>query len=226
MKRSAGRLRGVTLRTQWRMAVAALAVGVLLGPVAKEETIATAAVRCCDFNGDGKSDLLWQSSTTGQVELWLLDGAKLVSDMAAGPTVALATGWQIWGVSADGVAETVQENPAPWERKIGAVYENKGIAKIERVAVHYVLTTYCHGIHSIYVKGGTEVKLDDYKGKFVQARYKYIEEINTNIQCITAPCEPVVEKIALIVELSAVEVSEAELMNYQTSCSNLVPTNR
>ncbi len=129
-------------------------------------------------------------------------------------------------VSADVAAATVQENPAPWEQQIGAVYENKGIAKIEKVGVRYVLTTYCQGIHSIYAKASTEVQLNDYEGKFVQVRYKYIEEINTNIQCVTAPCEPVAEKIALIVALTAVEVSEGERMNYQTSCSNLIPANR
>ncbi|MGB7355462.1 MAG: NF038122 family metalloprotease, partial [Acidobacteriaceae bacterium] len=32
-----------------------------------------------DFDGDGKSDVLWQNSTTGQVEIWLMNGTTLSS---------------------------------------------------------------------------------------------------------------------------------------------------
>ena len=30
-----------------------------------------------DFNNDGKSDILWQNSTTGQVYLWLINGTTM-----------------------------------------------------------------------------------------------------------------------------------------------------
>jgi hypothetical protein len=45
-----------------------------------------------DFNGDGKADILWRNSSTGQVEIWLMNGATLTGQGSPGsPT----TDWQI-----------------------------------------------------------------------------------------------------------------------------------
>ncbi|MBF0539734.1 MAG: VCBS repeat-containing protein [Nitrospirae bacterium] len=32
-----------------------------------------------DFNGDGKADILWKNTTTGDVYLFLMDGSKITS---------------------------------------------------------------------------------------------------------------------------------------------------
>ncbi|MBF0338103.1 MAG: VCBS repeat-containing protein [Nitrospirae bacterium] len=40
-----------------------------------------------DFNGDGKSDILWQNSRTGQVGIWLMDGLS-VSSMGSPITIS------------------------------------------------------------------------------------------------------------------------------------------
>ena len=50
-----------------------------------------------DFNGDGKSDLLWRQSTTGAFAEWLMDGSQIISSNAvtsAGAVVLLDTSWQ------------------------------------------------------------------------------------------------------------------------------------
>ena len=32
-----------------------------------------------DFNGDGKTDILWRHSLTGEVGMWLMDGFTVLS---------------------------------------------------------------------------------------------------------------------------------------------------
>lgn len=48
-----------------------------------------------DFNGDGNADILWRDYSTGQSELWLMDGATQQSVIAL-PTTA-NTAWRIVG---------------------------------------------------------------------------------------------------------------------------------
>jgi hypothetical protein len=33
-----------------------------------------------DYNGDGKSDILWRHATRGEVRVWLMNGAAKVSE--------------------------------------------------------------------------------------------------------------------------------------------------
>ena len=48
-----------------------------------------------DFNGDGKSDILWRNSSDGQVYLWFMNGTT----MSGGGSVSYAsTDWSIQGV--------------------------------------------------------------------------------------------------------------------------------
>jgi hypothetical protein len=66
-----------------------------------------------DFNGDGNSDLLWQNSNTGQVELWFMDGAGNVSSTPDIATVSPASGWDIEGtgdLNGDGRSDILWRN--------------------------------------------------------------------------------------------------------------------
>ena len=47
-----------------------------------------------DFNGDGRSDLLWRHGTTGNNSVWLMNGASTITSAAIS---ALATGWRVRG---------------------------------------------------------------------------------------------------------------------------------
>src|SRR6266496_312650 len=47
-----------------------------------------------DFNGDGKSDILWQNSVTGERVIWLMNGTSLISSVSLG---VVGTSWNIFG---------------------------------------------------------------------------------------------------------------------------------
>ena len=83
------------------------------------------------------------------------------------------------------------------------------------------MTTFCNGIHRIYIGDDKKVKLDDFVGKFVHVRYRYVEKTNFDVKCIKAPCGPVTEISVVIHDLAEVSVSENELRHYKTVCSPL-----
>ena len=45
-----------------------------------------------DFNGDGRTDLLWRNAATGELVVWLLNGGTILQRASYG-TVALNSGW-------------------------------------------------------------------------------------------------------------------------------------
>src|SRR6266536_2436758 len=47
-----------------------------------------------DFNGDGKSDILWQNNVTGERVIWLMNGTSLISSVSLG---VVGTSWNIVG---------------------------------------------------------------------------------------------------------------------------------
>ena len=49
-----------------------------------------------DFNGDGKADILWQNTATGEVYIWLMNGTTIASQGSPG-TVSPSSGWVIQG---------------------------------------------------------------------------------------------------------------------------------
>jgi hypothetical protein len=61
---------------------------VSLGLVATSWNIAGSS----DFSGDGKSDILWQNSSTGQRVIWLMNGTTRTSNVGLG---TVATSWNI-----------------------------------------------------------------------------------------------------------------------------------
>jgi Fibronectin type III domain len=63
-----------------------------------------------DFNGDGKSDILWRNSATGVVTMWLMNGGTVLS-APAGKTVGLDWAVQeIWDFSGDRKADILWRN--------------------------------------------------------------------------------------------------------------------
>jgi hypothetical protein len=50
-----------------------------------------------DFNGDGKSDILWHD-TSGDAAIWFMNGTTVSSGVGLG---TIPTSWSIQGVGAD-----------------------------------------------------------------------------------------------------------------------------
>jgi hypothetical protein len=50
-----------------------------------------------DFDGDGKSDILWQDGS-GDVAIWFMNGAQITQSAGVG---TVPTAWSIQGASAD-----------------------------------------------------------------------------------------------------------------------------
>jgi hypothetical protein len=64
-----------------------------------------------DFNGDGKSDILWRHSTTGENAIWFMNGAGISSGAAMNAMTDL--NWSIAGVGdfdADGKSDVLWHN--------------------------------------------------------------------------------------------------------------------
>jgi hypothetical protein len=71
-----------------------------------------------DFNGDGKTDILWQNSSTGQVEIWLMNGTALSS---TGNLGNVFPPWSIAGVgdfNGDGKADILWRNSSTGQVEI------------------------------------------------------------------------------------------------------------
>ncbi|MBZ5640777.1 MAG: FG-GAP-like repeat-containing protein, partial [Acidobacteriia bacterium] len=65
-----------------------------------------------DFNADGKPDVLWRNTTTGQVGAWLMNGV-VIDHWVWMPTEPPTSGWQIQGVgdfNADGNSDVLWRN--------------------------------------------------------------------------------------------------------------------
>jgi hypothetical protein len=56
--------------------------------------------------GDGKSDLLWRNSTTGEAAIWFMNGGALATGAGLG---SIGTDWVIQGVNANWLAEARNE---------------------------------------------------------------------------------------------------------------------
>ena len=71
-----------------------------------------------DFNSDGKPDILWQNTSTGQRVIWLMNGATFQSFVSF---ATLATSWSIAGsgdFNGDGKADILWQNTSTGQRVI------------------------------------------------------------------------------------------------------------
>ncbi len=71
-----------------------------------------------DFNGDGKSDILWTNTSTGDRYVWLMNGTTLSSAVYLG---GVPTNWQISGTgdfNADGQSDILWTNTSTGDRYV------------------------------------------------------------------------------------------------------------
>jgi hypothetical protein len=70
-----------------------------------------------DFDGDGKSDILWRHNATGQLYIWLMNGLNL-ADLGC-PGTIVDPAWQILGTadfSCDDKADLLWQNSSTGQR--------------------------------------------------------------------------------------------------------------
>jgi hypothetical protein len=106
-----------------------------------------------------------------------------------------------------------------WEREITpGVYENLGVSRIERLGSQYVLTTYCTGIHRIFIHENSQFDLARYMNMYVRVHYRHIEETRP-VQCVKAPCPPMKETRVAITHIEEFSLTEEERARYQIDCT-------
>ena len=62
------------------------------------------------FDGDGKSDILWQNSSTGQVYIWLMNGTSIKSAGSAGGVTSDWVIKEMGDCDGDGMADILWRN--------------------------------------------------------------------------------------------------------------------
>jgi kumamolisin len=63
-----------------------------------------------DFNGNGKQDILWRNTQTGEIDIWFMNDASVVSEAYVG---IIGLEWKIAGIAdfnGDGVSDIVWQN--------------------------------------------------------------------------------------------------------------------
>jgi hypothetical protein len=108
-------------RTIWLMNGTTYMSAVSLGIMSLDWTIGlpftTTSVRA-DFNADGKPDLVWENTTTGDRYVWLMNGTTFTSSVFIGN---VGTAWHIAGTgdfNGDGKPDLVFENTTTGDRYV------------------------------------------------------------------------------------------------------------
>ena len=96
----------------WYMNGRTLVTSDFLGPGQVADTNWT-IVGAGDANGDGRPDLYWHHLGTGELAIWFMDGARLVSSTLLTPTAVADTNWRVRGIAdfnRDGSPDVVWQN--------------------------------------------------------------------------------------------------------------------
>ena len=107
-------------RLVWLMNGTAFGSSVALGVVPSEWMLGGPAFNAAapDFNSDGKSDLVWQNTTTGERSLWLMAGTAYGSSAFLG---VIPVEWSMAGTgdfNGDGKTDLVWQNTTTGERSL------------------------------------------------------------------------------------------------------------
>ena len=138
--------------------------------------------------------------------------------------------WRVWLVAAAAACSsapaaepqppsTPQSPPAPvasWERQVGSVFENRGVAKVERLGTRWVLTVMCAGTHSVYLDD-TKIDLNNYAKGFVNARYRWVTR-QVDVKCPVAPCPRVSERRIALEQLTPVTMTDDRARELAGTC--------
>ena len=112
--------------------------------------------------------------------------------------------------------------PASWERVAGESFENKGIARVERVGKQWALTVHCNGTYTTYLDP-TSLDLDRYGRGFVRARYRYVERTIPDPRCTLAPCANITERRISLQELTVVNATTDDAAQSARECRTTLP---
>jgi hypothetical protein len=113
--------------------------------------------------------------------------------------------------------QTPQAPVATWERPVGgSTFENRGVARVERLVNRWVLTVMCDGTHSTYLDD-TKINLDTYAKGFVNARYTWVTR-QVDVRCPVAPCPPVSERRLALEQLTPVTMTEDRARELARTC--------
>lgn len=132
-------------------------------------------------------------------------------------------------VSCTGAATRTQTppapSPAPYERLADGAFENKGIARIERLGRRWVLSILCAGTHTTYLDDST-IDLAAHENAFVQARYRYVDRTVPDPQCVAAPCGPVTERRIALERVTRVDATPDQAAQIARTCQEPGATTR
>jgi hypothetical protein len=121
-------------------------------------------------------------------------GPVALNGLLCGALSALIVHQPIWTARAQSSQVTTGTNtPAEWERLAEGAFENKGVARIERLGDRWVLSVVCRGTHTTYLDE-TSIDLTQYADRYVSARYHYVERTVPDPKCFRAPCGPIRER--------------------------------
>jgi hypothetical protein len=114
-------------------------------------------------------------------------------------------------------SKDASRSPAQWERFVERRYENKGVAKIERLGGRWVLSILCQGTHTAYLDEPAS-NLARYLDQYVAVRYDYIDRLVADPRCVRAPCGPTTERRILLERITPLQITHEEAIERDRRC--------
>lgn len=99
---------------------------------------------------------------------------------------------------------------------MGSTFENRGVAKVERLGTRWMLTVMCTGTHSTYLDD-TKIDLNNYAKGFVNARYTWVTR-QVDVKCPVAPCPRVSERRIALEQLTPVTMTDERARELERTC--------